>query len=183
VEAETCSPHPPPPAPRWATRVGSVVATDPLSGFCYGQYIIYTYIQPGAPPAAGLAQVTVPATALPSLRIPTGKHSYRYKRGEQAGNKRSRTGKTKHPFPPTHHKHTQGNPHNPALPALIQALPDFPNLEALALEYRNVRCEDCLALAAIVASGRACGRLRSLNVSCNFLRKASGVCSVKEGVK
>lgn len=74
------------------------------------------------------------------------------------------------------HSHTraQGNPHNPALAALIQALPAFPDLEALALEYRNVRCEDCLALAAAIAAGRACGRLKSLNVSYNFLRKEGG---------
>ncbi len=43
-----------------------------------------------------------------------------------------------------------------------------------------MRCEDCLSLAAAVASGRACGQLRSLNVSCNFLRaeggKALGAC-------
>lgn len=68
----------------------------------------------------------------------------------------------------------QGNPQNPALATLIQALPAFPNLEALALEYRNVRCEDCLALAAALAAGRAGGRLKSLNVSYNFLRKEGG---------
>lgn len=73
-----------------------------------------------------------------------------------------------------HTNETQGNPPNSALAALIHALPAFPNLEALALEYRNVRCEDCLALAAAIAGGRAGGRLRSLNVSYNYLRKEGG---------
>lgn len=79
-----------------------------------------------------------------------------------------------HPPPYPKYEYPQGNPPNPALAALIHALPALPKLEALALEYRNVRCEDCLALAAAIAGGRACGRLRSLNVSCNFLRKEGG---------
>lgn len=79
-----------------------------------------------------------------------------------------------HPPPYPKYEYPQGNPPNPALAALIHALPAFPNLDALALEYRNVRCEDCLVLAAAIAGGRACGRLRSLNVSSNFLRKEGG---------
>lgn len=133
------------------------------------------------PPAAGVgvAQEPLPAAALPALRVPTGARV-----GGPTNGMNSAIRPNPSIHPPTQptiqsnvpfQKHTQtktqGNPHNPALSALIQALPSFPNLDALALEYRNVRCEDCLALAAAVASGRACGKLRSLSVSCNFLRK------------